>query len=109
MLFDIARFNSCAVRMLCEDGDPTVGEYLRREGYSRQFRDNYLLVSVLSHARLWIVSSVLLQPLTAAVWNTLPDVCATDSPAKNVGRFLYNHDFMRISRKLTWLTIRGGR
>jgi len=48
MLFDIARFNSCAVRVLSEAGDPTIGEYLRREGYSRQFKDNYLLVCPLS-------------------------------------------------------------
>jgi len=46
--------------------------------------------------------------MTAAVWNTPPDVCATDSPAKNVVRFLYNHDFMRSTGKLTWLTIKGG-
>ena len=109
MLFDIARFNSCAVRVLSEDGDPTVAEYLRREGYSRQFRDNYLLVCTRPHPLLWIVSSLFLQPMAAAVWNTPPDVCATDSPVKNVVRFLYNHDFMRITGKLTWLTIKGGR
>jgi hypothetical protein len=57
MLFDIARFNTCAVRVLSEGGDPTVGEYLEREGYSQQFRDNYLLVCALSHAHLWIVLS----------------------------------------------------
>jgi len=34
MLFDIARFNSCAVRILAEEGDVSIGEYLRREGYS---------------------------------------------------------------------------
>ena len=103
-MFDIARFNSCAVRVLSEDGDPTVGVYSRREGYSRQLRDNYLLVCALSHARLWIVSSVLLQPMTVAGWNSPPnDKCMryTDSLAKSVVRFLYNHDLMRISGKLT--------
>jgi hypothetical protein len=45
---------------------------------------NYLLVCVLSHARLWIISSVLLQPMTVAGWNSPPDVCATDSPANRV-------------------------
>ena len=52
MLFDIARFNSCAVRVLGEDGDPSIGEYLRREGYSLQFKDNYLIVCPLSPPRL---------------------------------------------------------
>ena len=48
MLFDIARFNSCAVRVLDEGGDLSIGEYLRREGYSSQFKDNYLIVCPLS-------------------------------------------------------------
>jgi predicted NAD/FAD-binding protein len=46
MLFDIMRFNACAVRVLAEknDEDLSIGEYLRREGYSSQFRDDYLIV-----------------------------------------------------------------
>jgi predicted NAD/FAD-binding protein len=45
MLFDILRFNACAVRVLVEeDGDLSIGEYLRREGYSSQFKDDYLIV-----------------------------------------------------------------
>ena len=61
MLFDIARFNTCAVRVLIEDGDPTVAEYLRREGYSRRFRDDYLLACTLLHPRrLYVVSSLFL-------------------------------------------------
>jgi predicted NAD/FAD-binding protein len=49
MLFDIMRFNACAVRVLSEKddgGDLSIGEYLRREGYSSQFRDDYLIVCV---------------------------------------------------------------
>ncbi|KAH9980028.1 hypothetical protein BGW80DRAFT_1272690 [Lactifluus volemus] len=34
MLFDIMRFNACAVRVLSEKDDLSIGEYLRREGYS---------------------------------------------------------------------------
>jgi hypothetical protein len=41
MLFDIARFNSCAVRVLGEGDNLSIGEYLRREGYSPQIKDNY--------------------------------------------------------------------
>jgi len=45
MLFDILRFNACAVRVLTEDdGDLSIGEYLRREGYSSRFEDDYLIV-----------------------------------------------------------------
>jgi predicted NAD/FAD-binding protein len=45
MLFDIMRFNACAVRVLADENDDlSIGEYLRREGYSSQFRDDYLIV-----------------------------------------------------------------
>ena len=52
MLFDVARFNTSAVRVLCEEGDPSIGEYLQREGYSTEFRDNCLIVCALSHPLL---------------------------------------------------------
>jgi predicted NAD/FAD-binding protein len=47
MLFDIMRFNACAVRVLAEKDDLSIGEYLQREGYSSQFRDDYLIVRFL--------------------------------------------------------------
>jgi predicted NAD/FAD-binding protein len=48
MLFDIMRFNACAVRVLAENDDLSIGEYLQREGYSSWFRDDYLIVSFLT-------------------------------------------------------------
>jgi predicted NAD/FAD-binding protein len=48
MLFDIARFNSCAVRVLGENTDLSIGEYLKREGYSPQFKSDYLIVCPVS-------------------------------------------------------------
>jgi predicted NAD/FAD-binding protein len=47
ILFDIMRFNACAVRVLAENDDVSIGEYLQREGYSSRFRDDYLIVSFL--------------------------------------------------------------
>jgi hypothetical protein len=47
MLFDIMRFNACAVRVLTEKDGLSIGEYLQREGYSSQFRDDYLIVCFL--------------------------------------------------------------
>jgi predicted NAD/FAD-binding protein len=44
MLFDIMRFNACAVRVLANKEDLSIGEYLQREGFSSQFRDDYLIV-----------------------------------------------------------------
>ncbi|KAH9993165.1 hypothetical protein BJV77DRAFT_1067314 [Russula vinacea] len=90
MLFDIMRFNACAVRVLIENDDLSIGEYLQREGYSSQFRDDYLI------------------PMTAAVWSTPPDVCAIDFPAKTLIRFMYNHHLLQITGKPSWLTIKGG-
>jgi predicted NAD/FAD-binding protein len=37
MLFDILRFNACAVRVLAENGDLSIGEYLQRGGYSSRY------------------------------------------------------------------------
>jgi predicted NAD/FAD-binding protein len=48
MLFDITRFNACAVRVLAENDDLSIGEYLQREGYSSRFRNDYLIVSFLT-------------------------------------------------------------
>jgi len=49
MIYDIFRFNSCAPKILLNDDgssmdEISIGEYLRKEGYSAAFRDNYLLV-----------------------------------------------------------------
>ena len=44
MVFDIARFKACAVRVLSEDGELSIEAYLRREGYSTQFKDMFLIV-----------------------------------------------------------------
>ncbi|KAI0339011.1 FAD/NAD-binding domain-containing protein [Trametopsis cervina] len=104
LLYDIFRFNACARRLVMderrtrknrvrgrEDGDEiSVGEYLRREGYSDTFRDDYLL------------------PMTAAIWSTPADKCALDFPAKTLIRFLNNHHLLQLTGKPSWLTLRGG-
>ena len=112
MLFDIARFNVSAVRVFGEDEDISISEYLDREGYSPQFKDDFLLVCSLSHPRLFgrfkfVVD--LLQPMTAAIWSTPPGVCANDFLAKGLIRFLYNHNFLRFFGRPPWRTIKGGR
>jgi hypothetical protein len=44
MLFDIMRFNACAVRVLAENEDLSIREYLQKRGYSSRFTDDYLIV-----------------------------------------------------------------
>jgi predicted NAD/FAD-binding protein len=55
MLYDVFRFNACARRLVAEwrrgdantrfSPDFPIGEYLKREGYSDAFKDDYLIVS----------------------------------------------------------------
>ena len=53
LIYDVLRFNACARRLIMgwnrltsplQDHDMTIGEYLRREGYSEQFSNDFLLV-----------------------------------------------------------------
>lgn len=51
LLYDIVRFNACARRLLDPrrhsshvPEDISIGEYLRQEGYSSSFRNDYLIV-----------------------------------------------------------------
>ena len=52
MVFDIVRFKACAVRVLSEDGEPTIETYVKREGYSTQFKDMFLIVGDRTRPRL---------------------------------------------------------
>lgn len=53
LVWDILRFNLCALEVLHDPrkGACGIGEYLRRNGYSDSFRDNYLLVRALPQRR----------------------------------------------------------
>ena len=109
LIFDIVRFNEFAVDVLMKEeeseNDPAVhagkgtnkpcqesiGEYLDREGYSKSFRDDYLI------------------PMTAAVWSTSPDKCSLHFPAITLIRFLWNHHLLStIAHRPDWMTIPGG-
>ncbi|KIM28926.1 hypothetical protein M408DRAFT_125397 [Serendipita vermifera MAFF 305830] len=96
MLWDILRFNACARRFIVEyEASPTanemtIGEYLTKNGYSDAFRDDYLM------------------PLTAAIWSTSPETCATGYTAQSLLRYLHNHHLLQLFSKPLWLTIKGG-
>ncbi|KAK0468076.1 uncharacterized protein EV420DRAFT_1635337 [Desarmillaria tabescens] len=92
LLYDIIRFNVCARRLLDEPAELglSIGEYLRKEGYSDSFRDNYLL------------------PMTAGIWSTPPDAFAMTFPAQTLVQFMMNHQLLRVTGKSEWLTIAGG-
>ena len=103
MLFDIVRFNQCAVDLLAPaaaapgghghggDAALSIGAYLAREGYSAAFRDDYLV------------------PLAACVWSTGPDKCALLFPAATLARFMWNHHLLStLAGRPPWLTVAGG-
>jgi len=109
MIFDIIRFNQFALDLLADDDegvvtrlgtsvsgrkhsrDMTIGQYLEKEGYSRAFRDDYLI------------------PMTAAVWSTSPDKTSLEFPAHTLVRFMWNHHLLStLAVRPPWLTIDGG-
>lgn len=50
MIYDVLRFNVCARRVLLNppvegEAEMSIGAYLKNEGYSAGFRNNYLIVS----------------------------------------------------------------
>lgn len=100
MIFDIVRFNQFALNLLAippgsaaakAATEMSIGDYLRREGYSDVFRDDYLI------------------PMTACVWSTGADKCALEFPALTLVRFMWNHHLLStISERPPWLTVEGG-
>jgi predicted NAD/FAD-binding protein len=86
MIFDIVRFNQFALDLFmaeqnneecmhangCHHAErlETIGQYLERKGYSRAFRENYLI------------------PRAAAAWSTSPEDCPLELPAVTLVRFM---------------------
>ena len=90
MVRDILRFNREASQWP-DDMDPsaTLGEYLLRNGYSREFADHYLV------------------PMAAAIWSAEP-VSILNMPIRFLTRFFANHGLLQLSDRPKWRVIRGG-
>jgi predicted NAD/FAD-binding protein len=91
MIRDILNFNKRAHDLLAsvEGSNLTLGQLLDREGYSREFRDWYLL------------------PMGAAIWSSPMDDMA-DFPAQTFIQFCLNHGLLQINGRPQWKSIRGG-
>lgn len=90
MLLDIARFNREARRLVIEcDNETTVGQFLRKHGYSREFADQYLL------------------PMGAAIWSC-PTGQLAEFPIRFIVEFYHNHGLLSIRNRPTWRFIVGG-
>ncbi|KAI9158647.1 Cytochrome c oxidase assembly protein COX11 [Paramyrothecium foliicola] len=108
MLFDIARFNHFAVELLADDENEhrngstngstshaehmeSIGQYLDRNGYSKSFKDEYLL------------------PMVAAASWTNPDKTTLDFPAKTLVRYLWSQNLITTtSTQPNWLALSQG-
>lgn len=90
MVRDILRFNSEAPAALqAEDLAQTVGGYLLKHGYSREFLACYLV------------------PMAAAIWSSEPRA-VEDMPLHFLVRFFDNHGLLQLKDRPVWRVIKGG-
>lgn len=91
MVRDIMRFYKAANLLLVSDEvpDTTLGEYLKREGYSDSFQQDHLL------------------PMGAAIWST-PVETMMEYPLEAFIRFCDNHGLLQLSDRPQWRTVVGG-
>jgi predicted NAD/FAD-binding protein len=91
MLADVVRFSRDADRLLHDPTveDLTLGQLLKREGYSGGFTDWYLI------------------PMGDAIWSTPPGEML-NYPAATFLRFCDNHGLLHITGKPIWRSVIGG-
>ncbi len=89
MVRDILRFCREAPAVLGTDDPSTTREYLRREGYSREFRDDFLL------------------PMVGCIWSSSL-TAMLDYPIESLVRFLQNHRLLDVGTRPSWKTVTGG-
>jgi predicted NAD/FAD-binding protein len=91
MLADVLRLSRDADKLLADPSiaDLTLGQLLKREGYSDAFTDWYLI------------------PMGDAIWSTPPGDML-DYPALTFLHFCDNHGLLHITGKPQWLSVRGG-
>ena len=90
MIREILRFNREAPKLLeTSDERITLGEYLRKMGYGKAFRDHYII------------------PMGAAIWSASPGDML-EFPARFFIRFFKNHGMLSVDQRPTWRVIEGG-
>lgn len=90
MLLEILRFNKVAIvdRQAGRLAGLSLGDYLARCGFSRRFRDDYLI------------------PMGAAIWSMSPSSMLA-FPAESFVAFFQNHHLLQWNRPV-WRTVTGG-
>ena len=92
MLADIMRFNRDAPKLVLSQpvaDETTVGEFLARQRYSREFAEHYLL------------------PMGAAIWSC-PVGTFDKFPIRFIVEFYRNHGLLSVRNRPTWRVVAGG-
>lgn len=91
MLCEVLRFYRDAPAQIAalNGSDVTLGDFLKREGFSEAFRDDHLL------------------PMAAAIWSS-PAHTLMDYPAESFLRFCQNHGLLKLVGRPVWRTVCGG-
>lgn len=98
MLLDILKFNKQATAMVADSGrqalfesaaKQSLGEFLKQNGYSKEFKDWYLI------------------PMAAAIWS-----CPTEQmlafPTATFVQFCHNHGLLQVENRPKWFTVKNG-
>ena len=89
MIVDLARFNRDARRLLASEENPSLGEWLSQQHYSRMFVDRLIV------------------PQASAVWSADP-AQMWPFPARFLVEFFENHGMLGFRDRPRWRTITGG-
>ena len=92
MIREILRFNQETRADLAANNIPdgqTLGEYLNHHGYSRYFRNYYIV------------------PMGAAIWSA-PEIVLEQFPIRFFLQFFNNHGMLSVDDRPTWRVISGG-
>jgi len=89
MVLDVLRFYREARQLLANGPEVGLVPWLEERGYSQAFVEDHIL------------------PMAGAVWSSSRGA-ARDFPARFLARFFDNHGFLQVSRRVPWLTLRGG-
>ncbi|MGZ8631257.1 MAG: NAD(P)/FAD-dependent oxidoreductase [Actinomycetota bacterium] len=89
MIREIVRFSREAKALVGADIRESTGEWLDRAGYSRSFRDDFLL------------------PMVACIWSSRLEEMLS-YPAATMAGFLDNHGLLDLGDRPQWRTVSGG-
>jgi len=92
MLRELLRFNALATELAQADWmgmHQPLGAFLKQHGFSREFRDWYLL------------------PMVSCIWSS-PAVDILRYPVGALVRFCHNHGLLQIADRPQWYTVAGG-